>query len=220
MITGPEVPPISGNKPDSLVITLHGYGADGYNLLDIAKFMSNDLPTTHFLSPNAPERCEMGGEGYQWFSLNDRTPSVMISLLRNAEKALNEYIDYQLKRFNLTEDKLIVLGFSQGTYTSLHTILRRNKPIAGLIGFSGALISPATLKDEIKSRPKICLLHGDQDDVVAYESMNIALTTLSENDLDVHAHTMHGVGHYISYEGLEIALKHIKTYLNIPLNKA
>jgi phospholipase/carboxylesterase len=163
-------------KPQQLVIMLHGYGSYNGDLIALAPELAEFLPNAHFVSPNAPSIFEEGGElgyqdAYQWFSLVSREESFMLKGAREAEPILNNFIDQQLDRFNLTAKQLIVIGFSQGTMMTLHTMLRRSEPAACLIGFSGMLLGGNLLPKEIKSRPPTLLVHGAEDRVLFPEVM-------------------------------------------------
>lgn len=214
MISGPEVHPRSGNKPKRLVIILHGLGANGDNLIDIAKVMNRFIQDTHFIAPNAPFPYDYQPKMYyQWFSLEDRSSKKMLEGAKTAEKFLNEFIDHQLHRFNLKEKDLIVIGFSQGAMIALHTCLRRKNPLALVVGFSGALIGPEVLSYEIKSKPKVLLLHGNDDEVVPVSSIHIAEKCLKANNVPVEAYTFDNIGHSISEEGFVKAVDTIKEIL-------
>lgn len=217
MINGPEVPPISGNKPDSIVIFLHGYGSNGYNLIDIARFLSRDLPNTYFFAPNALEKFEHADpnsdHGYQWFSLLDRSVEVIDKLAANAFKELNQFIDHVLERFDISPSKLVLFSFSQGTMMSLYTALRRDNPVAGVIAFSGRLISVENLHNEIKSKPPVALYHGDYDEVVPYTCMEEAEQQLKSLGVSVTTKNMPYAGHEITLEAIEDAKEKILGYL-------
>jgi phospholipase/carboxylesterase len=169
-LSGPERAPAAGGKPKSLVILLHGLGSDGQDLISLAPFFAPSLPHAHFISPNAPAPCDMAPSGYQWFSLRDWSPQTMLKGAHEAAPILRHFIDAQLKRFGLEEDRLALIGFSQGTMMSLYASLRRPKPCAAVVGFSGALIG----EQGIVSKPPVCLIHGTDDMVVPFAAMSRA----------------------------------------------
>ena len=107
--------------------------------------------------------------GYQWFSLQNRDESSILNGVQTAAPILNQFIDQQLEKFNLTEDKTFLVGFSQGTMMSLYVAPRRQKPLAGIIGYSGRLIGGNDLKNNIRSYPPVLLVNGDMDDLVPSE---------------------------------------------------
>lgn len=203
-LTGPERASRSG-KTKQLVLFLHGLGADGQDLLGLAPFFAETLPDAHFIAPNAPQPCDMAPYGYQWFSLRERTRETMLSGARGAAPALNRFIDEQLARFSLGAAELALIGFSQGTMMSLYTALRRPEPIAGIVGYSGALIGDAELQDEIASRPPVCLIHGTADPVVPFDAMETAKHALAANHVPLETHARPGLPHSIDEEGILLA---------------
>lgn len=212
-LSGPIKPPRSGGKAKQLVILLHGWGADGPNLIDLADFFAQALPDAQFIAPNAPYPCEANPYGYQWFSLMDREPSHMLEGARGAADILNRFIDEQLKTLGLENKNLGLVGFSQGTMTALHVALRRTPAIGCVVGFSGALIGAELLAKEITSRPPISLIHGNADDVVPYSSLAHAEAALKEHGVAIQAHTRPFLGHSIDMEGIKIAGDFLKKHL-------
>ena len=205
-LSGPELPPASGGKPKQLVIFLHGLGSNGDDLLQLAEDRFSDiLPDAHFISPNAPiELPPMPTffgfmKGYQWF---DWIPDDKEEMLRQAKKSsviLDSFIDEQLERFNLEPKNLVLIGFSQGTVMSLLTGLNREKKIGGIIGYSGALLN----REEFKSSPDICLIHGTMDDVVPFTAMENAKEALQNSGVRVETHAIEGLAHGINEEAIE-----------------
>lgn len=204
--------PLSGEKAKQLVLILHGWGADGANLIDLAEIFAHTLPDAYFIAPNAPFVCEANPYGFQWFSLMDRQPQHMYEGASKAAALLNEFIDEQLKELSLDNSSLALVGFSQGTMTALHLALRRTPAIAAVVGFSGALIG-RFLDKEIVSRPPICLIHGDMDDVVPYSSLAQAEELLTANGCSVETHTRPFLGHSVDMEGIAIAAGFLKDKL-------
>ena len=205
--------PLSGGAPKQLIVFLHGVGADGNDLIGLAHELGPYFPDAQFLSPNAPFNCDMAPMGYQWFSLADRTPEKLLAGVRTAAPIVNQYLDQQLKIYNVPEDKLAVIGFSQGTMTALHTMPRREHPCAGVVGFSGAMIGSDTLKAEQKSKPPICLIHGEMDDVVPFEAMALASEALLANGIAHETHACPNVAHGIDPQGLFAAIEFLKKRL-------
>ena len=205
--------PRSGNAPKQLVLFLHGWGADGPNLIDLADMLSEYLPDALFIAPNAPFVCEVNPYGFQWFGLMDRTPARMLEGTRNAANILNNFIDEQLAAYTLTNANLALVGFSQGTMTGLHVATRRVPAMAAFVGFSGALMGADVLEKEITAKPPICLIHGQMDDVVPYGSLQHAADALSKVGIHASTHTRPMVGHSIDLEGIKIAGEFLKKAL-------
>lgn len=215
-LSGAIVQPKSGTAK-SAVILLHGVGADGENLADIARFLRDDFPDTIFFSPNAPHRYDMVPPeyeaGYQWFSLADRDPQKLLEGVQNVRPIVDSFIDKILEEHKLNEENLALLGFSQGTMTSLFVAPRRQKKLAGIVGFSGALIGAEKLAEEAQTKPDICLIHGKMDDVVPFEMMQNAEQSLRQNGFSIISHARPYLTHSIDMEGIEIAKNFLKDRL-------
>jgi phospholipase/carboxylesterase len=201
-LSGPSHPPQSGGKPSRLVILLHGLGADGNDLIGLAPYWAPLLPDAEFLSPNAPFPCDMAPYGYQWLSARDPGPEARLAGARAAGSILDGFIDDELQKRDLTEAQLALVGFSQGTMMSLFVGPRRERQLAGIVGYSGRLIAPALLNSEIRSRPPVLLVHGTEDAMVSYDSMAEAELALTDAGVSVETLSCPGVGHGIDEEGL------------------
>ena len=201
-LSGPSRPPASGGRPSRLVILLHGLGADGNDLIGLAPYWARLLPTAEFVSPNAPFPCDMAPYGYQWFSSQDRSPAAVLASVRAAAPLLDAFIDDALAQRALDDADLALVGFSQGTMMSLFVGLRRTKPVAGIVGFSGRLLGPELLASELRSRPPTLLVHGTDDPLVPYESLAAAEVALNGAGVPVDTLTCPGVGHSIDENGL------------------
>jgi phospholipase/carboxylesterase len=210
-LTGPSVAAQSGTT-DSLVIFCHGFGADGQDLIGFASLLQESLPNTAFVAPNAPERCEMGGMGYQWFGISEREVDGLTSGVDHAAPLLNAYIDEQLALYGLDESRLALIGFSQGTIMSLHVGLRRKLAPACIIGYSGTIIGKGPLTG-ITCHPPILLVHGDADEVLPVEQMHRAVSLLQEAGLDVEFYVSPGLGHGIDQAGFELGSQFLREAL-------
>jgi len=198
-LSGPTLAPASGQAPKQIVMLLHGVGADGNDLIGLAPHYQQVLPDALFISPDAPFPYDMAPFGRQWFGLQDRTERA-----QSTAPILDHFIDTTLAEHNLSDDKLALVGFSQGTMMALYVGLRREKPLAGIVAQSGILIGPELLADEIKSRPPVLLIHGDVDAVVPFDYMGKAEEALQANGVDVAAHARPGLGHGIDPEGIAL----------------
>lgn len=202
-LSGPVLEPKT--KATKALIFLHGLGADGNDLIGLAPFFRPAFPDAVFIAPNAPFPCDMAPFGYQWFSLRDWTPESMLKGAKEAAPVLDAFIDDAMQRYFLKESSVAIIGFSQGTMMALYTALRRKKPVAAIVGFSGALIGPELLKNEIISKPPICLVHGTADEIVPFAAMDMAATALSEAGVEIESHARPGLGHSIDEGGVEFA---------------
>lgn len=211
-LTGPSLLPKQG-KIERIVVFLHGLGADGNDLLSLAGEFAEDLPNTAFYAPNAPFPCDMAPYGYQWFSLREWTEEKVLAGIKIAAPILNKYLDGLLQEHGLPAEKLALVGFSQGTMMSLYVAPRRAEEIAGVVGYSGALIAPELLPQEKQSNPPICLIHGDADMVVPYGALIQAAEGLKAASVPCEAHSRPDLGHGIDPEGIALALRFLKQYL-------
>lgn len=210
LLDGPRLPPVSGGPARQLVVFLHGYGADGNDLIGIGREWAAHLPDAAFVSPHAPEPCGMAPVGRQWFHLTLRDPSEYWRGVTAARPALDAFLDAELKSLGLTDKDLVLVGFSQGTMMALHSGLRRNSAPAGIVAYSGLLAGPENLDEEIKSRPPVFLAHGTHDEVVPYQVMEVAENALKAAQVPVSSHSANGLGHGIDGAGLTLGLDHIR----------
>jgi phospholipase/carboxylesterase len=215
-LSGPSRPPAAGGKPRRLVILLHGLGADGNDLIGLAPYWARLLPDAEFVSPNAPFPCDMAPYGYQWFSAQDRSPAAVLAGVRAAAPMLDGFIDEALAERDLGAADLALVGFSQGTMMSLFVGLRRRERLAGIVGFSGRLLAPELLADELSSRPPILLVHGTEDPLVPYRSLNAAQTALEAAGVPVETLSCPGIGHSIDEAGLRRGGQFLERVLGPP----
>jgi len=205
-------------RTGSVVVFLHGYGADGADLLGLADPLGPHLPDTVFLAPDAPERCVGNPFGYQWFPIpwiDGSDPAVAAEAMARSVADLNAYLDDVLIDEGIEASQMVLVGFSQGTMMSLHVAPRREEPFACVVGFSGRLIEPDLLADEVKVRPPILLIHGDQDEMVPPRSLPEAANALTANGFEVYVHVSKGMGHGIAPDGLQLALAFIRDKLGL-----
>ncbi|MDD2839767.1 MAG: hypothetical protein PHY80_01380 [Rickettsiales bacterium] len=195
----------------NIFILLHGYSSNAEDLFSLGMQFRDLLPNTAIISVNAPVKCEMQGDGYQWFSLKTMNLFSILKEIKTSQRLLNTFIDEQLKRFNLTNSNLILGGFSQGAILSLYTGLRRTPAPLAVLSFSGMLTDTVdTLKKEIQSKPKIFLCHGTADTMVPYNNLERTEKILREFDIDYDSNSIQGMGHTIDAECIEDARNFIK----------
>ena len=218
VLTSGRKEPKSGTTR-SVVIFLHGYGANGADLLGLADPLSDHLPDTLFLAPDAPESCAGVPFGYQWFPIPWIDGSSEEESARGMQAAiedLNAYLDGVMVDEDVLPEQVVLFGFSQGTMMSLHVAPRREDEIAGIVAFSGRLLSPDLLADEARCRPPVLLVHGDADDVVPVQSLPEAAEALQKAGwTEVYAHIMKGTGHGIAPDGLSVALAFMRDKLGL-----
>ena len=200
MLSGPKL--IPEGKAESLVILSHGYGSNGDDLFGLAQQWKEKLPKTIFVAPNAPEPSPHPG-GFQWFPISSFSKEERIEGTLKAAPNLDEFIDHCLEEYKIPSKKLALVGFSQGTMMSLHVDLRRKQPIAGILGYSGALAAPGKLVSEMTHKPPVFLLHGTQDNIIPFPAMFEAVGALEAAGISVEKHLSQNIAHGIGPDGLQ-----------------
>jgi phospholipase/carboxylesterase len=199
-----EHTPKSGSI-EQIIILLHGVGSNGQDLISLAPMWQPYVPQAVFISPDAPFACDMVPAGYpnsyQWFSLQDRDPQVLLQGLKTVYPILERFIEEKLAQYNLGYDRLALVGFSQGTMTSLYVAPHLKKKIAGVLAYSGALLSAG--EEGIKQKPPIHLIHGEADDVVPVRAWHFAKEVLEKDGFSVTGYTTPRLMHSIDMEGIQ-----------------
>jgi phospholipase/carboxylesterase len=219
-LSGPRFGPARGGRPTQLVVLLHGWGADGNDLIGLAPALAPVLPEAEFLAPDGPFDCD-AGFGRQWFSLGDRSPDgdmaepVMTARLAAVAPMIDAFIDEALQQRKLSADKLALIGFSQGTMAALYVGLRRAQGPVGILGYSGHLVAGAALAQQARSRPEILLVHGEQDDILPVAATRYAEQALRKQGFKVSAVYRPGLGHGIDEEGLRHGAAFLKRVLGV-----
>ncbi|MBL8658206.1 MAG: prolyl oligopeptidase family serine peptidase [Rhodospirillales bacterium] len=190
-----------------MLVLLHGVGADGNDLIALAPYYRAAVPDALVVAPNAPEAFDMAPFGYQWFSISDLEAKPRADGVRRAAPVLDAFIDAELGRLGLGDDKLILCGFSQGAMMALHVGLRRKVPVAALISHSGMLVGAERLAAEIRSRPPALLTHGAEDDVVPPAALPAAEAALKAAGVPVRSLLVPGLGHGIDETTLRAAVR-------------
>ncbi|AQR74228.1 alpha/beta hydrolase [Sphingomonas sp. LM7] len=206
-LTGPSLTPLSGGAPKQLVVLLHGYGSNGADLIGLAPIWRPLLPDALFVAPNAPERCPGAPGGYQWWALHDLGRAALAAGAQAAAPVLDAYLDGLLAEHGLSEDRLALVGFSQGTMMALQVGPRRERPLAGILGYSGMIAGAALDPAEIRSKPRVLLVHGDADTVVPVGAYTHAHGELQRLGFEVEGHVAPGLGHGVDPEGVDLGGK-------------
>jgi phospholipase/carboxylesterase len=213
LLDGPSSAPHAGGAPRSIVVLLHGYGSNGADLIGLVPYWRAALPDTLFLAPDAPQACPGAPGGRQWWPLASLSPAALADGVRLAAPSLNAYIDAQLAGHGLTDDRLALVGFSQGTMMALHVGPRRPRPIAGIIGYSGMIADPEALAEELITQPPILLVHGDADEVLPVAAFHRAKLQLEALGFAVAAKVSAGLGHSVDAMGLELGASFLADHL-------
>jgi len=197
-LNGPRIEP-RGGRASGLVVLLHGYGANGDDLIALGDGWRPSLPDAAFVAPNAPQSIPGMYGGLQWFALTVRDPGEYWRGVAAAQPALDRFLDAELARYRLTADRLVLVGFSQGTMMALHVGLRRAVAPAGIVAYSGLLAGPDHLA-ETKVRPPVLLVHGEADDMISIDALHMAREALAGAGTPVEWHVRPGLGHGIDPE--------------------
>jgi phospholipase/carboxylesterase len=211
-LSGPSVPPAARGAARSLVVLLHGWGANGDDLIGLAPAWARDLPDARFASPNAPEPCDQSPTGRQWYSFRDASPRALLGGAERARAMIDGYLDAELARLELGDDRLALVGFSQGGMMALYVGLRRRRRVGAIISYSGAFFAGAERAAPV-SRPPILLVHGDEDQVVPLDTLHVALGELAKAEVPAEFHVCRGLGHGIDEEALELGGAFLKANL-------
>jgi phospholipase/carboxylesterase len=224
-LDGPRLPARSG-QTKQLVVILHGFGADGNDLISLGQQWAQILPDAAFVAPNAHEVCEHMPSGRQWFRLTDRNPHERWNGACAAAPILNAFIDEELAKHSLGPSKVALVGFSQGAMMALHVGLRRPKAPAGILSYSGLLVGPEKLADDLKARPAgepvppMFLIHGTADDVIPAEALFSSAQAISEAGGACQWRLAPGLGHNIDGPGLAHGALFLASCFGLPYPEA
>lgn len=200
----------------SLVVFLHGYGADGADLLGLADVLAPHLPDTAFVAPDAAERIPSAPFGQQWFAIPRFDGASLAKAeagLQRSTDDLNAFLDQRLADEKIGPQALVLIGFSQGAMMALHVAPRRETAMAAVIAISGQLLHPERLAAETRVKPPVLVMHGDEDQVVDFSEMTAACNALVAGGFETYGHVMEGSGHGIAQDGLANALAFLKKTL-------
>ncbi len=204
-LSGPMLAPRSGTPPRQIVVLLHGYGADGADLIDLGRYWADAMPDALFVAPNAPNRCGGNPFGYEWFPLQVDRIAGRIEGAREAAPVIRQFLDDLWAQTGLGAADTFLVGFSQGAMMALNVGTAAESPLKGIVAFSGALVTADDFGASGHARPPVVLIHGELDQVVDPQLSRDAETALKSAGFDVSLHLCAGLGHGISPEGLAVA---------------
>ena len=204
-LDGPRYQP--AGKVQRLVVLLHGLGVEGEALAEMAGEFAGRMPGTAVVAPNAPFAYDSAASGYQWFSAEDHSTESSLKGAREAAPSIDAFLDRECARYGVSNAQVALIGFSQGAMMALHTSLRRKSPVAMVGAYSGKLIAPAILKDEIRSRPPVLLIHGEADQAVPASFQETAREALEANGVPVTTEICKGLGHRIDERGIALGIE-------------
>ena len=202
--------PTSKNKPKQIIVLCHGYGGDGKDISILAINWQRFLPDAIFLCPNAPEICNINPQGYQWFDLSSEKEEIILEKSLIAEEKLNLFLDQVFDNLQLESSNLALVGFSQGCMLSIQVGLKRKKQISCLVGYSGKVINQKHLSNNINSKPKIFLMHGENDTIVSPTYLLEAKEYLKKCGISAKTKMFKNCEHRIPVEGSSLGLAFLK----------
>lgn len=209
-----SLPPFSGNKPESAIIMCHGFGGDGKDISFLGQGWRRHLPSSIFLCPDAPDVCSINPSGYQWFDLSNNQEDVLLAKSLVAEKKLSFFIEEIKKEYQLPSEKIALVGFSQGCMISIQTAMKLKEKIACLIGYSGKIINKKNIIENISSRPKIFLMHGDHDTIVPASHLLEAKEFFLQQNIKIKVKLFKNCEHKIPVEGSSLGLDFLRKNLS------
>ena len=216
-LNGPSVAPTSGKPPKQLVIFCHGVGSDGQDLIGLSTYFAKVLPDAQFISPNGPQAFDMASVGYQWFSLNNPEPASRLEGTQAAAPVLDAFIDQQMAVYGLEEKDVALVGFSQGSMMSLHVGVRRQKQLAGILAYSGAVIAPELVASELKSQPPVMMVHGTIDDVLPVAALYEGVSALQASGVQARGEAIPDLGHSLNDKCIMEGMDFLAECFGIPL---
>tara|TARA_B100000029_G_scaffold78458_1_gene69946 strand:- start:724 stop:1380 length:657 start_codon:yes stop_codon:yes gene_type:complete len=208
-----SISPLSNNKPRQAIVLCHGYGGDGKDISVLAVNWQRFLPDAIFLCPNAPDVCSINPQGFEWFDLSSEKEEIIFEKSLIAEEKLNKFLDQVLDTLELDPDNLAIVGFSQGTMISIQVALKKKEKINCLIGYSGKIISKKHLSNNIKSKPKIFLMHGADDTIVPATHLLEAKEYFNNLGIKVKTKIFNNCEHRIPTEGTSLGLNFLRKNL-------
>ena len=208
-----QINPLSKGEPKQVIVLCHGYGGDGKDISSLALNWQRFLPDTIFLCPNAPEICSVSPNGYQWFDLTSEKEEIILEKSLVAEEKVNNFLDQILNNFQIESKKLALVGFSQGSMISIQVGLKRKQEIGCLLGYSGKIINQEHLSKNINSKPKIFLIHGENDTIVPATHLLDAKQYLVDRGIKIKTKIIKNCEHKITVEASSLGLEFLKKNL-------
>ncbi|WP_029006324.1 alpha/beta hydrolase [Azorhizobium doebereinerae] len=212
LLDGPRLPPRSGRPADALVVFLHGYGADGRDLIDLGDAFAELLPNAAFLSPHAPFPCDQMPIGRQWFPLALADPHAIARDALGALPALARFLDDERTALGLPWDRVALFGFSQGAMLALAFAVTAPEPLAAVVGASGFL-PPVLGEKPPQARPPVLLMHGGRDEVVPAYALPASEAALAKAGVPVETYLAAALGHGLDAAGIARAGRFLAAHL-------
>lgn len=188
-----------------MVILLHGVGSSGGDFSSLISEWQRSLPDVIFVAPNGPQRFDMGGPGFQWFSINGVTAANRAERIAQARAAFDAHLQAIFSQHDFVpgEDKLILAGFSQGGIMALDMLVSDRLPLRGVIAFSARLSSPEPFT--APQAAEALIIHGKADPVIPWQEGGSAAARLDALGVTVTSYFEDGIPHTLSRQGVALA---------------
>ena len=198
---------------DGLIIFLHGVGSQGASFSPLLTQWAVDLPTIALAAPDAPFMFDLAPAGRQWFSIKGVTEANRAERIVAARQAFDNMLQSCIADagFGNRLDRVVLVGFSQGSIMALDAVVSGRWPVAGVVAFSGRLASPPLYAPSMETR--ILLIHGDADTIMPVQEARKAEQILTTIGMTVTCDILPGVGHTLTNSGVKRAQEFIQSLL-------
>jgi phospholipase/carboxylesterase len=193
----------SGAGPHPTILTLHGRGANAFDLLGLAPYLCNGKFL--MICPQGPLETPIGpgAFGYAWYPMSMGGPPDIGAILSSREK-LQQFLDACMKRYAIDTKKLVVLGFSQGGVMAYSLALSNPERFAALAVLSSwlpkELIPELAINEAVQSLPTL-VQHGSQDQMIEVQRAQDSVEQLRALRVPL-TYREYDMGHEITPRGL------------------
>ena len=158
----------TGDGPFPTILTLHGRGANAFDLLGLAPHICSGrflviCPQGPLETPIAPDTM-----GYAWYPMSLGGPPDVAAIL-SSQKLLKDFLDECLRQYPIDPKKLVVLGFSQGGVMAYSLALANPERFAALAVLStwlpNEMVAQSEIGSAVQSLPTL-VQHGTQDQMI------------------------------------------------------
>jgi len=172
----------AGEGPFPTILTLHGRGANAFDLLGLAPYLCGGK--CMIICPQGPLETPIGPEavGYAWYPMSMGGPPDVDAIL-SSQKKLSAFLDDCMTRYPIDPKKLALLGFSQGGVMSYSLALTDPERFAALAVLSSwlpkELLPRLNVKETVQSLPTL-VQHGTQDPMIEVDRARKSVETLRQ----------------------------------------
>ena len=185
-----------------LTILLHGVGSNGANMAPLGEAWAAALPHIEYFAPDGIMTCPQGF-GRAWFSIDGVTDQNRPDRIEASRTGFDALLKGILEKAGFAQrlDRVVLVGFSQGSMMALDAVVSGRWPVAGVLAYSGRL---ATRLPFQVGPTRIRLIHGDADPVISVDETRKADDILRESGFAVETTILPRLPHTISAEGVEL----------------